>query len=182
MGHSQIPRHLEVAEDIRLRIYRSPGARAASFLENPDLISVLNHRWDLVILWLGSNDVREYSSPRTLASDIKKIVVKLEDYSRARVVVCLLEPRRIDQRDRRVCQDTYDRVARAVNRNLPRRTLKGRNFLHFSARPFIEDLGRDGVHFNSSGRAWIRRKFESCIDHAAHRWRCVQALGGPWRD
>ncbi|MPC61619.1 hypothetical protein E2C01_055693 [Portunus trituberculatus] len=63
VGHSQVPQNLEVAPDVRLRVYRSPGARAASFLENQELHRVLRHQFNLAILWLGSNDVREYSIP-----------------------------------------------------------------------------------------------------------------------
>ena len=79
VGHSQVPPHFDsLPSPIEFHVFRSPGARAGTFFQNDQLTGVFNNRYDLVILWLGSNDIHTNCCVRKIAEDIKTIVEQLE--------------------------------------------------------------------------------------------------------
>lgn len=182
VGHSQVPRHLRL-DQVEISVFRAPGASAGDFKTDPRLNSVLQSRFELVLVWLGSNEIRESSRVRQVVKSIKDIVDEIKECCKAKVGVILIEPRKTDQQWRQfVSQETYDKVARAVNRTLTQRTLKGGIFVQFTARPYRECLDRDGVHFDRSGRTYIKEKISNCITHHAIIWQSLQDMGGPMVD
>ena len=168
VGHSQVSTALDLPDGIELSIFRSPGAKARTFFRNPRLTRVLRNKYDLVILWLGSNDIKPSCRVREIVQDLKAIVVRLELGCASRVKVCLIEPRHPDRREPLpvVDQETYDKVRKGINNNLQKRALKGKEFITFGARPYERDLGNDGIHFNLEGQARIVQKFVTAITHA----------------
>ena len=147
VGHSQGPQTLEVVENVDLDIFHQPGALAKDFFQSEQLTQVLQKRYHLVILWIGSNDIHAASNVLELVNTIKTIIEALERTCGADVRFCLIEPR-LTERQRRFStpQDTYNRVAKAINTRLQNRYLRGRKFISFGVKPFWGDLARD-VHF-----------------------------------
>ena len=167
VGHSQVPTVIEVPDCIDLTIFRSPGAKARKFFTDPLLSPVLENRYDVVILWLGSNDITPRCAVRDIVKNIKNIVLRLEEVCTPRVKICLVEPRHPERRYAHVVsQETYDLIRKGVNNNLQRRALRGKEFISFGARPYEGDLGRDGVHFNREGRSRIAQKLGNAIRHS----------------
>ena len=168
VGHSQVPPQLDgVSPQVEVTIFRSPGAKARSFFANPQLAAVLEGRWDMVILWLGSNDITNRCQVADIVQDLKNIVLQLEERCTPKVKVCLVEPRHTEVRWRpRVEQESYNKVAKAINNKLQKRALKGRTFISFGAKPFWYSLRADGVHFDREGRERVKDKLRSAIGYA----------------
>ena len=156
VGHSNVPRDPLYVRDCEIRTFRSPGARADRFDDNPVLREVLGWQHDLAILFLGSNDVSPDVEAYEITENIKAIVNKLKQCAR-KVTIVLLEPRVITNAPPgRPDQGTYNRVVRSVNRKL-QRDLREHDFINFSAPYFRQHLKPDGVHWNSEGKAKVKR-------------------------
>lgn len=102
---------------------------------------------------------------------------------RAQVQVCSIESRVFPPWGRGSAwmdDEKYRLIAKAVNRKLPR-VLKGTRFLNFTARPFGNALGLDGVHFRRKGRWHVAEKIRNAIKHEVERWKAIQAMGDYWQ-
>ena len=150
VGHSQVPSHLDILPSpIDVQIFMSPGATARSFFNNEHLTAVFNGRYDMVILWLGSNDIH----PRCKVKDIKSIVEQLEIRCIPRVKICLVEPRLTEIRWRpRVEQEANNKVAKGMSNKLQKRALRGKGFISFDVKAIWYSLRSDGVHFDREDR------------------------------
>lgn len=168
VGHSQVPTEIEhLPSAVELSIFRAPGAKAKSFFANERLMTVFNRRYDLVILWLGSNDIEPQCRPRTIIEDLKRIVDQLLTTCTPKVKICQIEPRITHTRWRTtVEQQTYNRIAKAVNRRMYDGLLRDQEFISFGARPFRYNLRADGVHFNRAGQERVKSKLRGAICHS----------------
>ena len=172
VGHSQVPTSLPgLPEGVEVELFRVSGAKARNFFSYPVFRNLLESRFDLIILWIGSNDIHDRCVVKDVARDIKAIVEQLEAVCTPKVKICLIEPRHPDNaRHPHLDQETYNRIAKGINNNLQKRSLKGKGFITFSARPFTQTLARDGVHFNREGRAHIEEKLRNAIMHEHFSW------------
>ena len=168
VGHSQVPSHLNnLPSPIDVQIFRSPGATARSFFYNEHLTAVFNGRYDMVILWLGSNDIHPRCQVKDIVNNIKHIVEQLEARCTPRVKICLVEPRLTEIRWRpRIEQEIYNKVAKGVNNKLQKRALPGKEFISFGAKPFLYSLRSDGIHFDREGRERVKDKLRGAINKA----------------
>lgn len=179
VGHSQLPRQLNVDHrGVVVRSFRAPGARANEFQNIPRLQAALAWPHDLTILWLGSNDVRDHSQPDDIANTIQAIVTTFERERGSEVAIVLLEPRRYDPR-LGISPRRYRLISNGINQRLIRRN-RSRDTIHFSARPFVDGLSRDGVHFGPETRIHVNRKLESLIKKKAHAFFLLRSLGGTY--
>ena len=127
VGHSHVPAELTVDVPAEVDIFRSPGAKIKSFFNNPLLTPVLQQKYHLIVLWLGSNDVRDNCNINDIVGQVKTVVEALEKTCGADVRFCLLEPRLTERQfPCRIDQESYIKVAKAVNRKLQAKVLKGR--------------------------------------------------------
>ena len=172
VGHSQVPTSLPgLPERVEVDLFRVSGAKAHNFFSHPVFRNLLHSRFDLVILWIGSNDIHDRCVVKDIASNIKAIVDQLETVCTPKVKICLIEPRHPDTtRHPHLDQEACNRIAKGINNNLQKRSLKGKGFITFSARPFSQSLARDGVHFNRDGRAHIEEKLRNAIMHEHFAW------------
>ena len=168
VGHSQVPSHLDdLPSPVEVQIFRSPGATARSFFNNDHLTAVFNGRYDMVILWLGSNDIHSGCKVTDIVSDIKSIVEQLEARCTPKVKICLIEPRLTETRWRpQIEQEAYNKVAKGVNNKLQKRALRGKGFITFGAKPFWYSLKSDGVRFDREGRERVKNKLTGAICNA----------------
>lgn len=143
------------------------GQKHTVFFDDQQLSPVLREKYNLVILWLGSNDVKQNSIVREIVLDIKRIVVALEANCEAEVRICLLEPRRPSLRGMfNVDDKTYVKISKSVNRSLYRTVMKGKSCIGFCAKPYWEGLTWNGIHFNKKAREHIHAQLASCINEA----------------
>ena len=162
-----MPSHLDnLPSSIDVQIFRSPGATARSFFNNEHLTAVFHGRYDMVILWLGSNDIHPQCQVKDIVNTIKRIVEQLEAHCTPRVKICLVEPRLTEIRWRpRIEQGAYNKVAKGVNNKLQKRALRGKEFISFGAKPFLYSLRSDGVHFDREGREKVKDKLRGAINN-----------------
>lgn len=92
VGHSQLPVHWENVS-WELDVFRAPGGHAYSFFEDSRLKDVLNNQYDVVLLWIGSNDIKVDTVVQDLADEMINIVYTLEEKCEAETIPVLLEPR-----------------------------------------------------------------------------------------
>ena len=165
-----------------MEVCRVPGAKARHFFQDPRLYRVLDHQYDLAILWLGSNDIRRDTQVGEFLGIINNIATALRDRCGAQVHICHIEPRVFPPWGRGSAwmdDEKYRLIAKAVNRRLPR-VVKWAKWLSFTARPFHNSLKIDGVHFSPEGRQHVNQKIKNAIEYEAARWRSIQAMGGYW--
>ena len=177
VGHSQVPEELVFdREDVSVDIFRAPGGRASTFFLDRRMADVGHQKYDLVILWLGSNDITPHCVVRKIADKLAFIVKDLERKCEAQVRMCLIEPR---YPDGRLDQTTYEKVAKGINNLLQRRLLKKYRFISFGAKPFWDSLDTDGVHFDPIGCDHVANKFRNCILNVKWEKEQSQIIGRP---
>ncbi len=157
VGHSQIPRRFNFPE-AHVQLFRSPGARAYSFLEDPSMSNVLQWEHDLTFVWIGSNDITSSTNPGEIFSHIVEICDAIEDACHSTVYVCQVEPRRST---RNVPPEQYKRIQCGINNRIKKK-YKARN-IHFNSMQFVEELAEDGVHWSEAGRERVESKFMKVI-------------------
>lgn len=161
VGHSQLPAQLE---DVtwELFVFRAPGGKVHSFFEDDRMCEVLNEKYDVVLLWLGSNDITTHTSAKDLADEIINIVYTLEEHCEAEVVMVLLEPRFCPS-EYPVEHHKYRKIQNGVNKQL-KKVLQGYTFLRFNSAFWEFNLASDGVHFNEEAKKLIKKKIEGVIN------------------
>ncbi len=164
VGHSQIPRHLEVT-NVQIRIFRAPGAKARTFFEDDRLNRVLEWEHDLTILWIGSNDIETSTNPARIFSDVKNIIKEITAKCQSLVHVCQIEPR---TNPKGMSVEKYKKFQVGIN-NRVKRALKTPN-IHFNNIQFVQELSEDGVHWNERGQAQVISKIKRVIEgHSSDR-------------
>ena len=154
VGHSQLPSNIIIA-GTEISIFRAPGGKAFSFFEDNRLCNVLNWRGDLVIVWLGSNDIVGNTNVSEVTDNILIIKEKIEEECGARVIIVLVEPRCYPN-DHPVHQTQYTKIQRGINRKLEKK-LPQTHFIKFNLPKYQQFLSFDGVHFTSEGRKEIEK-------------------------
>ena len=157
VGHSQIPTQFNFP-NTTIKIFRAPGAKAASFFEDSRMSGVLDWEHDLTILWLGSNDITSDTDPEVVFGHIKEICNAIEENCQSEVYVCQVEPR---LRPRSLSHEKYKKIQCGINNRIKKR-LSVRN-IHFNNLQFVEELAGDGVHWSEAGRMRIEAKFRKVI-------------------
>lgn len=165
VGHSLVPPHLLPIEGARVDIYRSPGAKAANFETDTRLANVLGYIYDLVIVFLGGNDVHNDCVPSQITDNIKCVIEQIHANCYAQIAFILLEHRVPKPGNRfNIDVDQYNKVSNNINNRL-KRAYKRKpyvQFLSIGAKPFRNNL-TDGVHFNDESKLHLRLKLINTI-------------------
>ena len=159
VGHSQIPNTITPLRNTEVRVFKRPGGSVFQF-EEPPFSEVFDYRPDLVILFLGGNDVALYGDEhQRIVSKLKQILARLKELSN-NVIFVTLERRNYPLNNRfGVVNEVYNRNRKKVNDKL-RAFLRRKSIrqINVTAPWFSENLRSDGVHFNSSAAIEFRRK------------------------
>lgn len=164
VGHSLTPRYIQTVEGANIHIFRSPGAKASSFITN-SIAEVLNLKHDLTILFIGGNDIHNNCMPAVITNDICGIIEQIHHYCNSHICFVLLEHRNPVPGNRfDIDADQYNRVANSINNRL-----KGKyknkpyvQFLSVTAKPF-QNGTVDGIHFDRDSQVHLERKFRNTI-------------------
>ena len=157
VGHSQLPHSLEV-EGADIEIFRAPGGRVDEFYDDERMSDVLKEEWDLVIVWLGSNDIDYDTNTGQLVSELLDVCETIVNACQAVVKICLIEPRFYP--DGYVGHEDYKKIQRSVNRKLLK---AGYGTLHFHTQGYVNEIDDDGVHFTPQGQHMVRNKLRTAI-------------------
>ena len=159
VGHSQVPSTFEAPEGAEVRIFRR-GGLIRHFNQAP-LANVYEYNPDLIILFLGSNDVLDFANNWLLL--VKGLRDILHDLTSVcpRVWVVTIERRKFTSDHLSLL---YESCRKKINRKL-RKQIRNMNvrMVNITATWFLNNLGPDGVHFNAQAKQEIKSKFRAVI-------------------
>ena len=92
VGHSQVPPEL-ISPGITVHIFRRPGARVNDWQNVPEFVDLLNHQFDLVFIWIGSNDITSTCRPNAILRQINLFALQVENSCNAKVVIVEVKSR-----------------------------------------------------------------------------------------
>ena len=121
LGHSQTPRQISTRDtNVTIQIFRRPGARLEHINELP-LREVFDSQYDLLVLFLGGNDVAAYPEEcERIVRDLKGLLLKCKAVSQE-VVYVLIEGRHYPDNNRfGITSQVYESCRKRVNRNIKR--------------------------------------------------------------
>ena len=167
-GHSQVPEDFSYYNAV-IRVFKKPGALASRFFDYPELTGVLNYQYDLVILWIGSNDITPGCGARYLPERICYIAGEIQRWTGADIRIILVEPRDCPPGNRNcITLAEYKRIAKAVNKKIIQRCRYRNTWGTISTFGFPAfHLATDGVHFDRRAREVIEERIHGSI----RRWR-----------
>ena len=160
VGHSQVPNTFEAPEGATIRIFRRRGGLIQHF-DQPPLSDVYRYNADLIILFLGSNDVLNFGNNwLNLVKQLREILLLLRAIC-PRVWFVTIERRKFTSSH---LDSLYESYRKKINRKLGK-------YLHntvvrmvnISSPWFGDHLGNDGVHFNAQAKQEIANKFKNVI-------------------
>lgn len=74
VDHSQLPTTLSHIPNTEVKIFRSPGATARNFYNDPVLTPALDWPHHLTIIYLGSNDIHPTRHPAETLNNLRNII------------------------------------------------------------------------------------------------------------
>ena len=161
VGHSQIPEEFATGNvNDTVEIFKVSGAKAFNFHDTA-LTGVLENRYDIVILWIGSNDIHHSVEAKTIAFKIKDLNEEIERVTGAIVIHLGIEPR---TKPRGISEEKYGACKRGIDARVRRQVKDPHKFIHLTGRP-KDFLSRDGVHFTEQGKDIIKGYIRIRIEH-----------------
>ena len=153
VGHSQVPHNLQI-ENVETRTFRRPGAKIRHFYDEI-LSNLLDYAPDIVILFLGGNDIdaSEDCVART-ATALKNIIQVIRANCHEIIVVDIEWRNFTSSRVPGLTSEIYNHRRRQINRNVSR-------------------FYGDGVHFDGLAAARVKTKITNAIIHASNRLGAV---------
>ena len=170
VGHSQTPTHIPGNSEYEYIILRKPGG-LLTHLQYPPLNDVYNIEADLIVFFLGGNDIVRYrNNPTTLASKLRDHLLELKNYAREVAFVAIES--RVYQTGNRFGLSTqeYARVRGRVNGNV-RRFCRNHSirFINVNRSVFVDNISSDGTHFNANANGELIHKIQCLAHHAQMR-------------
>lgn len=160
VGHSQVPSTFEAPEGAEVRIFRRRGGLIQHFNQSP-LVDVYAYNPDLIILFLGSNDVLHYANNwLLLVQGLRDILYNLTSVC-PRVWTVTIERRKFTSNHLSLL---YESCRKKINRKL-RKYIRNMNvrMVNITSTWFLDNLSTDGVHFNAQAKQEIISKFNGVI-------------------
>ena len=159
VGHSQVPLSIDSPSDT-VSIFRKPGAKILNWRNIPELTAVFEHNFDLVFIWLGSNDISETCVTAQIFQEINHFASLVETRCNTKVILVEIENRHYTSSRFYVNPERYQRIKRHINQKL--RLQRVYTLANFGAFKFT--LGSDGVHFTTHAKQLVREKFVAYIE------------------
>ena len=172
VGHSQVPRLEEDFEGNVIKTYKKGGANLWD-LDNEfsPLYPALRERTDVLVLFLGGNDVflkngsNQFIDPKVIKDKLSSVITRAKRVA-PRVFVCLLEDRDYSQSRNLVWAanaEYYTRTVKAINNSLTRRAkFLGYRCINLGRHEFGA-RNKDGVHFSRTAGTRVGHKILSAI-------------------
>ena len=172
VGHSQVPHNLHI-ENVETRIFRKPGARVRHFYDEI-LNNLLEYAPDIVILFLGGNDIdTSEDCASRIANSLKNIIQVIKANCQEVIVVDIEWRNFTSSRVPGLTREIYNHRRRQIDRNLARfcnaRQIRTIN----TSLEAIQRVRGDGVHFDALAAAKVKSKITNAILHASNRLRNV---------
>ena len=124
LGHSQLREfkieHLNLNDNvIDVKKFWKPGARLATILSENIFQDLVAFQPDVIIIFLGGNDISRESKPAKLIDDYKNLIEQLRLSVSLSVGIFALEiEKRVPRNERYIDAESYRKFRRSVNRRL----------------------------------------------------------------
>ncbi|MEL7522101.1 MAG: SGNH/GDSL hydrolase family protein, partial [Cyanobacteria bacterium J06553_1] len=153
VGHSNVPDGFHHPGAV-VTICKKRGAHIRDFYKEPELMKVFNDKYDLVFIYLGSNDVVKGGDTVEIPKLTREIAIDIKNRTGAKVIAIALEPRNCPENYHTPTED-YRRLARAINSKIRLKKKDDYGVLHLWQ--FLRyHISEDGYHFDREGRAYLR--------------------------
>ena len=126
----------------------------------PELADVLNHTFDIVFIWLGSNDITTTCRPNLILHQLNHFAQQVGSSCNCKVVLVKVETRCYTYSRHYVPPSQYLHIRRAINKRL--HLQRRYTLLSFGALRF--ELAADGVHFKAQSKQMIKQRFIATIE------------------
>ena len=159
---------------------RVPGGKVRELHSDPRMLATIPEpaEWyNLIFIWLGSNDIRDVTNPSNVLRPLIQLVESLRPNCET-IRVIKIEPRNFSRRG--ICtrgQELYDKGRKSINRRLVR--VKGVTLMDFGSKFFKENIGKDGVHFNTIAKAEIVARLTRAIWEESRDYRSLGFIRDP---
>ena len=168
VGHSQVPHNLQI-DNVDTRIFRRLGAKIRHFYDEI-LSNLLDYAPDIVILFLGGNDIDASENCVARTANALKDVIQVIRANCGELIVVEIEWRNFtSSRVPGLTSEIYNLRRRQINRNISRfcnaRHIRTIN----TSLDAIQRVRGDGVHFDDIAAARIKTKITNAITHASNR-------------
>ena len=166
IGHSQLPKGKIVINGIHLDKERVSGASISQAYQ-PPMVNIIESQPEILIVWLGGNDVDSNSKP---AKEAGQELIQLANYCldfSPEVYLFLIENRDYKDEER---NQRYRDKARTVNRYISRKANEYKTFrtINVWGEPFAID-SHDGVHLGPESIDRVISKLQVAVSHATDR-------------
>ena len=161
VGHSQIPKDNVQINGEDAELGRVNGAVLENAYQAP-ISDYIETDPDVIVLWLGGNDLDNGLSPKEVVTELINIVRYCQEHAQT-VLVCNIEPRNYVNPDRAT---SYKDKARNTNRLLTRLSQKHNYRIINVSDPALIVDSRDGLHFSNVAKGRVIKKIERAVDHA----------------
>ena len=172
VGHSQVPHNVQI-ENVETRMFRRPGAKIRHFHEEI-LNNLLTYEPDIVILFLGGNDIDAGDDCVVrVATALKGVIQVLRDNCGVVIVVDIEYRNFSTSRVPGLTSELYNHRRMQINRNLARYCNRRNIRTINTSLDSIQRVRNDGVHFDRLAAAKVKTKISNAIRHAANRLTLV---------
>ena len=143
----------------QIEVFCCPGATTDNITSFPEYSRLVHNNFDVVILFLGANDIRESCSIAEIYEKLKNLIDDLNNQIIPKYGTFLLEPEARRGDPKYINEKGYFRLRNSLVRKIKKRkeieswTLVGRG-LH------LRHLKKDGVHLSKEGK----KKFKEIIE------------------
>ena len=159
VGHSQVPHNIDISGDT-VTIFRKPGAKLLNWRNIPEITEIFEHNFDIVFIWLGSNDITETCVTAQILQELNHFAQLVETRCNTKVVLVEIENRNYASSRHYVNPERYLHIKRHINKKL--RLQKRYTLANFGAFKF--ELASDGVHFTTHSQQLIKEKFVAYVE------------------
>ena len=167
VGHSQVP-DIESYANVEVSVFRRGGASIHHAYE-PPLSDSLDEHFDIVILFLGGNDIGT-KTPHQIVEELLELV---DSYDSAKQVVVTQIEHRVYPAGHRyyIAEDDYRRQANRVNKSLVQKAKQTKAFRTINiSGTWYNDNSPDGIHFHYITVQHLIARYRDAIEHACERY------------
>ena len=145
VGHSQVP-YIDSYDNVEINLFRRGGARIHHAYE-PPLSDSLDEHFDVVILFLGGNDIGT-KTPNQIVNELVELAGKYD--SASQVLVTQIEHRVYPPGHRYyISEQDYRKQANRINKSLVKKAGQTEAFRTINiSSPWYNDNSPDGIHFH----------------------------------
>ena len=163
VGHSQTPT-IDSYDDVNIDTFMRGGAIISHAYMHP-LNECFNRQYDIVIIFLGGNDIG-HRPVQTIGDELIELANAFEGVRH--VYVTQIEQRTYPVGHRHfVPYDDYRKQKNAINRRLVNYAKNNKSFRTINcSSPNYTDNSYDGIHFNVVGKESIVHKYINAIEKA----------------